>query len=73
MLPGWTIATHPGCTNGDIDAHARSVDPASEKQVGGYIKVLRERFRMIDRLQPLFAHPTSLNGRSLTSHGSSGT
>ena len=57
------VATHPGCTNGDIDAHTRSVDPASEKQVGGYIKILRERFRMIDRLQPIFAKPTSRNGR----------
>jgi hypothetical protein len=57
------VATHPGCTNGDIDAHTRSVDPASEKQVGGYIKVLRDRFRMIDRLQPIFAKPTSRNGR----------
>jgi uncharacterized protein len=57
------VATHPGCTNGDIDAHTRGVDPASEKQVGGYIKVLRERFGMIDRLQPIFAKPTSRNGR----------
>lgn len=57
------VATHPGCTNGEIDAHARSVDPASEKQVGGYIKVLRERFGMIERLQPIFAKPTSRNGR----------
>ena len=57
------VATHPGCANGDIDAHTRSVDPASEKQVGGYIKVLRERFGMIDRLQPIFAKPRSRNGR----------
>ncbi len=57
------VATHPGCTNGDIDAHARSVDPATEKQVGGYIKVLTDRFEMIERLQPIFAKPTSRNGR----------
>ena len=57
------VATHPGCTNGDMETHTRSVDPANEAQVGGYIKVLRERFRMIDRLQPIFAKPTSRNGR----------
>lgn len=57
------VATHPGCTNGDIDAHARSIDPASEKHVGGYIKILREKFRMIERLQPIFAKPTARNGR----------
>ena len=57
------VATHPGCTNGDIHAHALSVDPASQRQVGSYIKVLRERFGMIDRLQPIFAKPTTRNGR----------
>ena len=27
-----SIARHPGCTNGDINTHARSVEPESEKQ-----------------------------------------
>lgn len=57
------VARHPGCTNGELDAHARSVDPNGEKQVGGYIKVLRERYGMIERLQPIFARPTQKNGR----------
>lgn len=57
------VATHPGCTNGDIDAHARSVDPTSASQASGYIKILREKFSMIDRLQPIFAKPTARNGR----------
>lgn len=57
------IATHPGCTNGEIDAHARSVDPANQLQVGGYLKVLREKFAMVERLQPIFAKPTARNGR----------
>ena len=57
------VARHPGCTNGQLDEHARSVDPSSEKQVGGYIKVLRERYGMIERLQPIFARSTQRNGR----------
>lgn len=57
------VARHPGCTNGDLDDHARSVDPGSGRQVGGYIKVLRERYGMIERLQPIFARPTQKNGR----------
>jgi hypothetical protein len=57
------VASHPGCTNGDLDDHARSVDPSSGRQVGGYIKVLRERYGMIERLQPIFARPTQKNGR----------
>jgi len=57
------IARNPGCTNGDINEHARSVEPDSEKQVGGYLKVLRERYRMVEQLQPVFARATSRNGR----------
>jgi len=57
------IARHPGCTNGDIQAHARAVEPQREKQVGGYLKILRERYRMIELLQPIFAKSSSRNGR----------
>lgn len=57
------IARHPGCTNGDISAHARSVEAESEKQVGGYLKVLRERYRMVEQLQPVFAKATARNSR----------
>jgi len=57
------IARHPGCTNGQINAHARSVDAEGEKQVGGYLKVLRERYQMVAQLQPVFAKATARNGR----------
>jgi len=57
------IARHPGCTNGEINAHARSVEAESEKQVGGYLKVLRERYQMVEQLQPVFAKPTGRNSR----------
>jgi AAA+ ATPase superfamily predicted ATPase len=57
------IARHPGCSNGDLSAHARSVEPDSEKQVGGYLKVLRERYQMIEHKQPVFAKSTARSGR----------
>lgn len=57
------IARNPGCTNGDINAHARSVEPEGEKQVGGYLKVLRERYQMVGQLQPVFAKASARNGR----------
>lgn len=57
------VARHPGCTNGEILAHARSVEADREKQIGGYVKVLRERYRMIHPLQPVFAKSTARNGR----------
>lgn len=57
------IARHPGCTNGEINAHGRSVEPESAKQVGGYLKVLRGRYQMVEQLQPIFAKPTARNSR----------
>lgn len=57
------VARHPGCTNGEIHAHARSVEADSEKQIGGYVKVLRERYQMVEQLQPIFAKSTARNGR----------
>lgn len=57
------IARHPGCTNGEITADARSVDANGEHQIGGYLKVLRERYEMVEQLQPIFAKPTARNSR----------
>lgn len=57
------VARHPGCTNSDLDAHLKSAIPGNGKQIAGYVKVLRERYRMIERLQPIFAKPTERNGR----------
>lgn len=57
------IARHPGCTNGEIHAHARSVEAEREKQVGGYLKVLRERYQMVEHLKPVFAKATARNSR----------
>jgi AAA+ ATPase superfamily predicted ATPase len=57
------VAEHPGCTNADLAAWAKSTDPGSERQVGGYLKVLDERYRLIERLQPVFAPPRARSGR----------
>ncbi len=57
------IATHPGCGNAEILAHVQSVEPDSAKQVGGYLKILDERYGMVERLQPIFAKTTARSGR----------
>lgn len=57
------IATRAGCSNAEILDHVRSVEPDSAKQVGGYLKILDERYRMVERLQPIFAKPTTRSGR----------
>ncbi|MBL8622275.1 MAG: hypothetical protein JNK64_13260 [Myxococcales bacterium] len=57
------IARNSGCSHGDLIAHVREVSPETGEQVGGYLKVLSDRFQLIERRQPIFAKPTARGGR----------
>lgn len=58
------LAKHPGCNNADIEAAMASVSgPGEARQVGGYLKVLTERYRMIERRLPIFAPAKARSGR----------
>lgn len=58
------LARHPGCTNADIEAAMANVsDPGEVRQVGGYLKILSERYRMIERRLPIFSSPKARSGR----------
>jgi hypothetical protein len=57
------IAAHAGCTNGDLMAHLQTVEPAGATPLSAYLHVLDARYRMVERLQPIFAKPTGRNGR----------
>lgn len=57
------VARRPGCSNADLLEHVKSLSPGTEEQVGGYLKVLLERYRMIERRLPIFAAPTARKGR----------
>jgi AAA+ ATPase superfamily predicted ATPase len=57
------VARSPGCSNGDIEAHVREVSPGTAEQVGGYLKVLIERYGMLERRLPIFARPNARRGR----------
>jgi len=57
------IARHSGCLHGDLLQHVREVSPETDEQVGGYLKVLSERFQLIERRQPIFAKPSAKRGR----------
>ena len=57
------IARYSGCSHGDLIQHVREVSPEASEQVGGYLKVLVDRFQMIERRQPLFAKQTGKRGR----------
>ncbi len=57
------VARNPGCSHGDIEAYVREVSPETAEQVGGYLKILIDRYQMIERRQPIFAKPRSRRGR----------
>lgn len=57
------VARNPGCSNGDLVAHVRDVSPDTAEQVGGYLNILVEKYRMVERKNPIFAKPTARRGR----------
>lgn len=57
------IARHSGCLHGDLIQHVRDVSPETGEQVGGYLKVLTDRFQLIERRQPIFAKQSAKRGR----------
>jgi hypothetical protein len=58
------LARHPSCSNADIEAAIAQVScPGEANQVGGYLKVLTEKYRMIERRLPIFSPPKARSGR----------
>ena len=58
------LASHPGCNNAAIEAHLAEVSgPGEARQVGGHLKILGERYRMIERRLPILARPRARSGR----------
>jgi AAA+ ATPase superfamily predicted ATPase len=57
------VARHPGCTSGELVEHVRKVSPETNEQVGGYLKVLIEKYRIIEKRLPIFAKKKEKKGR----------
>ncbi len=57
------IARHGGCTHKDLVENVRQVSGDSSEQVGGYLKVLTERYRLIEKRLPIFAKPRARRNR----------
>ena len=57
------IARHSGCLHGDLIQHVRDMSSETSEQVGGYLKILIERYQMIERRQPIFARAGGRRGR----------
>ncbi len=58
------LSTHPGCSNSDIEAALSALSgPGEARQVGGYLKILSERYGMIERRLPIFSPAKARSGR----------
>lgn len=57
------IARNSGCLHGELIQHVREVSPETGEQVGGYVRVLGDRFQLIERRLPIFAKPSAKRGR----------
>lgn len=58
------LAENPGSTNAEIEAAIGKVSRGGEaKQIGGYLKVLSERYGMVERRLPVFALKKARSGR----------
>lgn len=57
------IARHPGCDNASIVGALANLSPTESKQAGGYLKILTERYRMVERRLPIFASAKARTGR----------
>ena len=57
------VARNPGCTHNELVQALRTVSNSADTQVGGYLKILVERFGLIERKLPIFAKPEARRGR----------
>lgn len=57
------IARNPGGSHGDIVAHVRSMSDQTDEQVGGYLRVLVEKYQLVEKQLPIFAKPNARSGR----------
>jgi AAA+ ATPase superfamily predicted ATPase len=57
------VARNPGRMHNELVQAIRDVSGSPDTQIGGYLKVLIERFRLIERKLPVFAKPEAKRSR----------
>jgi AAA+ ATPase superfamily predicted ATPase len=57
------VARNPGRMHRDLVQAIREASGSPDTQIGGYLKVLIERFELIERKLPVFAKPEAKRGR----------
>ncbi len=57
------IARHSGCKHNELVDKIREISGEESSQVGGYLKILTERYRLIEKRLPVFAKPKARQSR----------
>src|SRR6185437_4115088 len=57
------VARHPGKTHGELANAIREASGENTNQIGGYLKILTERYRLIERKLPIFSEQKERRGR----------
>jgi AAA+ ATPase superfamily predicted ATPase len=57
------IGKHSGCSNSDLEDYLRSVSADSKDQGGGHLRILQEKYRLIEKKQPILSRPKERKGR----------
>jgi uncharacterized protein len=57
------VARHAGCLHNELMGEIQQISGESSQQVGGYLKVLSERYRLIEKKLPVFAAERARRGR----------
>lgn len=57
------IARNEGCTHGEIVDQVHRLSGGTREQVGGYLKILSEKYRLVEKKLPVFSKETARVGR----------
>lgn len=57
------IAKHQGSMHGELLENVRSLSAETDEQVSGYLKILVERYQLLEKKLPIFAKPKARRSR----------
>ncbi len=57
------VARKPGCTHGELESYVREASPDTAEAVGGYLKILVEKYGMLEKRLPILAKANERKSR----------
>lgn len=57
------VARNPGCLHGELVECVRQISPETGEQIGGYLKILIEKYRLVEKKLPIFAREKAKRSR----------